>query len=434
MLDEQNPFPYLYAIYQRTLPLGRDETNLKANHNKFVTASGAVLSVCNLSKNTIWKQITTKGRASYHRVNLYAIYQRTQSESKSQLTSFVSPCIEICMQSIKEHNLKANHNKGRNWFYTVESVCNLSKNTIWKQITTALFSINNLTVLYAIYQRTQSESKSQRVWNYVCITRICMQSIKEHNLKANHNLYNQKRHKLLSVCNLSKNTIWKQITTSFRRWCLSTNLYAIYQRTQSESKSQQLVACKRRNSICMQSIKEHNLKANHNWGWSTQSQPRSIKEHNLKANHNYTSNSWHSNTSVCNLSKNTIWKQITTVAFRYREHDSLYAIYQRTQSESKSQLSLPVKLYQSSVCNLSKNTIWKQITTSSVNTIDLIICMQSIKEHNLKANHNSTSARIESICLYAIYQRTQSESKSQLGFIGVAHYGICMQSIKEHSR
>ncbi len=64
------------------------------------------------------------------------------------------------MQSIKEHNLKANHNKK------------------------ALRTIQK--VLYAIYQRTQSESKSQpvSVWNYFLI--ICMQSIKEHNLKANH--------------------------------------------------------------------------------------------------------------------------------------------------------------------------------------------------------------------------------------------------------
>ena len=40
--------------------------------------------------------------------------------------------------------------------------------------------------------------------------------------------------------------------------------------------------------------------------------------------------------------------------------------------------------------------------------------MQSIKEHNLKANHNNFFTLLIICDLYAIYQRTQSESKSQL--------------------
>ncbi len=142
------------------------------------------------------------------------------------------------MQSIKEHNLKANHNLALVLNPFLLSVCNLSKNTIWKQITT--FDEYNVpgTTLYAIYQRTQFESKSQppvkskyRFW-------ICMQSIKEHNLKANHNLTEEWLVKFGSVCNLSKNTIWKQITTMVGSQRLVKILYAIYQRTQFESKSQ----------------------------------------------------------------------------------------------------------------------------------------------------------------------------------------------------
>ncbi len=65
------------------------------------------------------------------------------------------------MQSIKEHNLKANHNCCMLYLYVF--------------------------VLYAIYQRTQSESKSQHVKKWHFAIKFCMQSIKEHNLKANHN-------------------------------------------------------------------------------------------------------------------------------------------------------------------------------------------------------------------------------------------------------
>ncbi len=194
------------------------------------------------------------GKSSFF---LYAIYQRTQSESKSQLRTLPLPKYRLCMQSIKEHNLKANHNKTGNAFVCLFSVCNLSKNTIWKQITTILWSqIRSL---------------------------ICMQSIKEHNLKANHNVSGMMYLKIESVCNLSKNTIWKQITTFWVNNLSKYNLYAIYQRTQSESKSQLTMYRATRLKVCMQSIKEHNLKANHNGSMSI---------------------IWPS-MSVCNLSKNT---------------------------------------------------------------------------------------------------------------------------------
>ncbi len=214
------------------------EHNLKANHNLSVCVPLNLESVCNLSKNTIWKQITTVVFGCFFLRFLYAIYQRTQFESKSQLTR--------CR--VHEHY----------------SVCNLSKNTIWKQITTIAAWKQNSVCLYAIYQRTQFESKSQRCWTCPPL--------------------------LSSVCNLSKNTIWKQITTIGIKTKQRPNLYAIYQRTQFESKSQ---LCNWRFCwwrVCMQSIKEHNLKANHNM------------ENIVVLMEN----------SVCNLSKNTIWKQITT--------------------------------------------------------------------------------------------------------------------------
>ncbi len=195
-------------------------------------------SVCNLSKNTIWKQITTEIIVNKIRISLYAIYQRTQFESKSQQPRRLSSICFFCMQSIKEHNLKANHNEVRLAFISKRSVCNLSKNTIWKQITTLAAILTGNT--------------------------LCMQSIKEHNLKANHNSGNACLCKAWSVCNLSKNTIWKQITTHIVGRCKPTSLYAIYQRTQFESKSQRIASMNLGEVICMQSIKEHNLKANHN--------------------------------------------------------------------------------------------------------------------------------------------------------------------------
>ena len=241
------------------------EHNLKANHNLWWCGSSILRSACNLSKNTIWKQITTKTWRYNDIACLHAIYQRTQFESKSQLSNVRINVGAICMQSIKEHNLKANHN---------------------------IFpSPYIFRILHAIYQRTQFESKSQRV---VCNTNelnFCMQSIKEHNLKANHNPSNFPFSFILSACNLSKNTIWKQITTDQHIKVQVYCLHAIYQRTQFESKSQRLSQTSPVRNVCMQSIKEHNLKANHNEVCFP------IKRY----------------VSACNLSKNTIWKQITTI-------------------------------------------------------------------------------------------------------------------------
>ena len=62
-------------------------------------------------------------------------------------------------------------------------------------------------ILSAIYQRTQSESKSQLIAVFFMVCFNCLQSIKEHNLKANHNPNPNKLAWLLTVCNLSKNTI-----------------------------------------------------------------------------------------------------------------------------------------------------------------------------------------------------------------------------------
>ena len=264
---------------------------MKANHNCVTHALEWIESVCNLSKNTIWKQITTPITLCWIQIPLYAIYQRTQYESKSQLIAPLSIATPVCMQSIKEHNMKANHNETTINIVGSQSVCNLSKNTIWKQITTVLLPFIDHGLLYAIYQRTQYESKSQPYNNRSGQQRICMQSIKEHNMKANHNYHSRPNSDRFSVCNLSKNTIWKQITTVDSNRRKSYRLYAIYQRTQYESKSQlqhkqgggnllyaiypcltaprrqertqyesksQLSrACYNGRQLCMQSIKEH---------------------------------------------------------------------------------------------------------------------------------------------------------------------------------
>ena len=193
--------------------------------------------------NKIWKQITTANHGLLWRPLVYAICQWTKFESKSQHNPTCPVHRGECMQYVNEQNLKANHN--------------------WRNMESAL------SVVYAICQWTKFESKSQptacnrvsvssvcnmsmnKIWKQITTTQgvafcfvKCMQYVNEQNLKANHN-----GHALLiwcarSVCNMSMNKIWKQITTIHLPRCFRFQVYAICQWTKFESKSQRhLLAC-----------------------------------------------------------------------------------------------------------------------------------------------------------------------------------------------
>ena len=230
----------------------------------------------------------------------------------------------------------------------------------------------------------------------------------------------------------SKNTIWKQITTSKGRWWNKSFLYAIFkehnlkanhnaesiyirrcasvcnlQRTQSESKSQHGKCHRPRPLICMQSSKNtiwKQITTWHRFRWDANSLYAIFKEHNLKANHNSRIDWMFAGVSVCNL--------------------------QRTQSESKSQHNW-WKVAKSAICmQSSKNTIWKQITTLFLLVFLVFILYAIFKEHNLKANHNTSSEAVYGFASVCNLQRTQSESKSQQWDALTTYLSICMQSSK----
>ena len=115
------------------------DTNLKANHNKEAILNGASNVVSNRSKILIWKQITTE--------------------------SVIPLPVMCCFQSLKDTNLKANHNAVVRHAVPFGVVSNRSKILIWKQITTLPFLF-----LHVIR---------------------CFQSLKDTNLKANHNTQRQ---------------------------------------------------------------------------------------------------------------------------------------------------------------------------------------------------------------------------------------------------
>ncbi len=241
-------------------------------------------------EDTIWKQITTSSSSAFASSGLWAIITKIQSESKSQRIEFVTAFTFCCEQSLRRYNLKANHNpkvqhcllssvvsnhyedtiwkqittiyrvikvpsmlwaiitkiqsesksqqsRGITPSYSV--VSNHYEDTIWKQITTAVWLTNTHFRLWAIITKIQSESKSQQGWVVDATGYSCEQSLRRYNLKANHNVMLLSYRPPIVVSNHYEDTIWKQITTERGFLISSIMLWAIITKIQSESKSQQ---------------------------------------------------------------------------------------------------------------------------------------------------------------------------------------------------
>ena len=149
---------------------------------------------------------------STRRFRVYLIFQRYKSKSKSQLVNTLFVYTVRCIWYFKDTNLKANHN------VNVKGV--------------------ELELVYLIFQRYKSKSKSQLklysskgfVW--------CIWYFKDTNLKANHNP--------VFICKI---TVW---------------VYLIFQRYKSKSKSQPSSLVRVSSNWCIWYFKDTNLKANHN--------------------------------------------------------------------------------------------------------------------------------------------------------------------------
>ena len=114
------------------------ELKLKANHNTGIFFSCAYFVGIKCTKNWNWKQITTGSGHGGGKEELVSNVQRTEIESKSQLT-ISNGRFKFCWyQMYKELKLKANHNSGGTITTTGTVGIKCTKNWNWKQITTSI--------------------------------------------------------------------------------------------------------------------------------------------------------------------------------------------------------------------------------------------------------------------------------------------------------
>ena len=279
---EVHPFHLLFAILQKydfsskSQRVSRRErkknsclrycksTIFQANHNSADPASIRQWVVCDTAKVRFFKQITTVNASIKASTQLFAILQKYDFSSKSQhlhqaLTSPQS-CLRYCKSTIFQanHNLplvrplrclcclryckstifQANHNYLGGMVYQPFVVCDTAKVRFFKQITTLCCMIIFL----------------------VCCLRYCKSTI----FQANHNIMRLFSQRLLVVCDTAKVRFFKQITTLIIRVKILCLLFAILQKYDFSSKSQQVAYNFLRRFSCLRYCKSTIFQANHN--------------------------------------------------------------------------------------------------------------------------------------------------------------------------
>ena len=176
--------------------------------------------VCDTAKVRFFKQITTKDWRKYPTYQLFAILQKYDFSSKSQL--IMAPNLPIVV------------------------VCDTAKVRFFKQITTSWAYSERVAGLFAILQKYDFSSKSQHNVIRIKPKSGCLRYCKSTIFQANHNPFLYLDISVHVVCDTAKVRFFKQITTKSHRPTNNKLLFAILQKYDFSSKSQRLTTRKQR--------------------------------------------------------------------------------------------------------------------------------------------------------------------------------------------
>ena len=144
---------------------------------------------------------------------LFAILQKYDFSSKSQLIKISPKSVISCLRYCKSTIFQANHNSDESAVRERVVVCDTAKVRFFKQITTPRWEKIYDDKLFAILQKYDFSSKSQpntlsRRRNMCCL-RYCKSTI----FQANHNARDLDLLEAFVVCDTAKVRFFKQITT-----------------------------------------------------------------------------------------------------------------------------------------------------------------------------------------------------------------------------
>ena len=146
-------------------------------------------------------------------------------------------------------------------------------------------------MVYCPLAKIQFESNSQLILNVRWTGHRCIALWQRYNLKAIHNMEQQRKKGPAGVLPFGKDTIWKQFTTYCPLRCASCMVYCPLAKIQFESNSQRRQRSNITTTWCIALWQRYNLKA----------------IHNCYARH------LHLRAGVLPFGKDTIWKQFTTI-------------------------------------------------------------------------------------------------------------------------
>ena len=111
-------------------------TIFQANHNHRASMPSPPRVVCDTAKVRFFKQITTIFCFFTYKSVLFAILQKYDFSSKSQLGNPMNDALYCCLRYCKSTIFQANHNRKRNDLRRGAVVCDTAKVRFFKQITT----------------------------------------------------------------------------------------------------------------------------------------------------------------------------------------------------------------------------------------------------------------------------------------------------------
>ena len=286
-------------------------TIFQANHNRTKQQGGAMAVVCDTAKVRFFKQITTEPSSKGVQWLLFAILQKYDFSSKSQRQDNGKPNAFSCLRYCKSTIFQANHNR--------------------KGESSSAYR------LFAILQKYDFSSKSQLCLRHFIEECGCLRYCKSTIFQANHNPYGSSEPSTAVVCDTAKVRFFKQITTKRTFFYAIVRLFAILQKYDFSSKSQPATASSPQGSSCLRYCKSTIFQANHNGSTTT---PRTIRV-------------------VCDTAKVRFFKQITTGNAKWYTHTKLFAILQKYDFSSKSQLKNASLLFLVGCLRYCKSTIFQ---------------------------------------------------------------------------
>ena len=296
--------------------------------------------VCDTAKVRFFKQITTITKQLLQHRQLFAILQKYDFSSKSQLMLNKAYNHASCLRYCKSTIFQANHNNNNETERAEHVVCDTAKVRFFKQITTTATSKWCKTTLFAILQKYDFSSKSQHRARMGADNLRCLRYCKSTIFQANHNIFSRwvailklfailqkydfssksqhnfkKKNPHQVVCDTAKVRFFKQITTKGWYKSPSALLFAILQKYDFSSKSQLYYCYLYLPPRCLRYCKSTIFQANHN-------PERFCKQSRIV---------------VCDTAKVRFFKQITTGLLQGLLNRQLFAILQKYDFSSKSQ-------------------------------------------------------------------------------------------------